>query len=171
MPPGRRHLTSIQAAAGARSRAPRPNLSPRARAPRPPLARRGPTHRGFRGRCRPHRVAAAPRAPGHQGILGCSPAPPGPRARDGLKALPAQRWPARVRSQPLAVRSSSPARRAGGGGSSGSSLGRGRGGRGEGSGRRGGRFLEGRALPRAERGRCPARRPRLGARRWRASGL
>lgn len=103
--------------------------------------------RGSRGCRRPQGAAAAARAPGRRGIPGRSPAPSGPRARDGLRALPARPWPARVRSQPLRVRSSSRAGRAGGGGGSGSSPRPRGGGCGEGSEEARPRFLEGRALP------------------------
>lgn len=153
--PPKRNPASLQAATGTRSRAPRPNLSPPARAPRPPLW--GPTHLGSRY---PHRAAAAPRTPGHRGIPGSSPARLGPRAQDRLRALPPRPRPARVRSQLLEVQSSSPAGRVvAAAAARAPPSAEGGGGRGAGSGRRGGRFLEGRALPRAERGRYPARPP------------
>lgn len=127
--PSKPNPASFQLATGSRSQVPRPNLSPRATGPSPPLCPPGPPlTAGPAGAAPRHRAAAAPCAPGHWGIPGRSPARPGPRARDGLRALPLRPWPARVRSQPLAVRSSSRAGRAGGGGvgcRSGSSLGRG----------------------------------------------
>lgn len=116
--PQRRNPASFQPVTGARSRAPRPNLALAPGRPARPWPSRAPLTVGPAGR-RPHGAAAAARAPGSRGIPERSPARPGLRARDGLRALPARPWPARVRSQPLGVRSSS---RAGGGGGSGSSL-------------------------------------------------
>lgn len=103
---------------------------------------------------------------------GAAPAWPGPRARDGLRALPARPRPARVRSQPLGVRFSSRAGRAAAAAVAARAPPSGRGGEWGGK-REARRELPGgaRALPREERGRCPARCTPLPARARRAPEL
>lgn len=143
----RRNPASFQPATWARSRAPRPNLALAPGRPARPWPARAPLTAGPAGAARLHGTgaAAAVRAPGRRGIPGLSPARRGPRAQDGLRALPARPWqlacaPSRTGSGPPPGRAAAAAARAPPSGREGAGVGRE-------VGRRGGRFLEGRALP------------------------
>ena len=127
--PPKRNPASFQAATGTRSRAPRPNLSPRARAPRPPLSPPGPhsprvplpSPRGCRS---PH---SGP--PGHPQELSCSAGPAGAGQAQGAApaAMASSRALAAARGPVLLPGRAGGGCGGGGGGCSGSSLGRGRG--------------------------------------------